>query len=159
MLNVYPVINYDNHAIIDISKRFIVKNIENEKSKNIYFWHTIKNWKSPENVAYDFYGSCDYVWVILALNNIVNPFKDWLYSDDEMKMYINDKWGTNMYKIHHYEQNGLKYTTRPSDANGTITSITNYEYEIIENEKRRRIKVLYPHLLSTIEHEVKALFK
>ena len=44
MLNVYPVINYDNNKIVDISKRFIVENIENEKSKNIYFWHTINSY-------------------------------------------------------------------------------------------------------------------
>ena len=31
--------------------------------------------------------------------------------------------------------------------------------EQIELEKKRAIKVLYPHMLSTIEHEVKALFK
>jgi hypothetical protein len=161
MLNAYPVINYDNHNIIDISKRFIVTNIDSENSKNIYFWHTIKNWKSPENIAYDFYGSCDYVWIILSLNNIVNPFEDWLLSDEEIKQRIQDKWGGNMSKVHHYEQNGLYYqpSIKLNVADGPITTITNYEYEIIENEKKRTIKVLYPHLLSTIEHEAKALFR
>lgn len=159
MLNAYPVINYDNHNIIDISKRFIVTNIDSEHSKNIYFWHTIKNWKSPENIAYDFYGSCDYVWVILSLNNIINPFEDWLLSDEEIKQRIQDKWGSDMYKVHHYEQNGLYHTTLPKVSDGVVTTITNYEYEILENEKKRTIKVLYPHLLSTIEHEAKALFR
>jgi hypothetical protein len=164
MLNAYPVINYDNHNIIDISKRFIVTNIDSEHSKNIYFWHTIKNWKSPENIAYDFYGSCDYVWIIISLNNIINPFEDWLLSDEEIKQRIQNKWGSNMGDVHHYEQNGLYYqpSIKLSDLNvadGPITTITNYEYEIIENEKKRTIKVLYPHLLSTIEHEAKALFR
>ena len=159
MLNVYPVIEYNNHNIIDISKRFSITNIDSNKSKNIYFWHTIKNWKSPENIAYDFYGSCDYVWVILALNNIVNPFTDWLLSEEEIKQYIKDTYGSDMYKAHHYEQNGLYYTSKPDASNGPITEINNYEYAILENEKKRNIKILYPHLLSTIEHEVKALFK
>ncbi len=160
MLNVYPVINYNNDKIVDISKRFIVTNIENEKSKNIYFWHTIKNWKSPENVAYDFYGSCDYVWVILALNNIVNPFEDWLLSDEEVKDRIKKKYGSKLHDAHHYEQDGILYTSLPEIKEGKpITMISNYEYEIAENEKKRTIKVLYPHLLSTIEKEVKGLFK
>ena len=159
MFNVYPVINYDGESILDISKRFAIKNIDTEKSKDIYFWHIIKNWKSPENIAYDFYGSCDYIWVILALNNIVNPITDWLMAEDELKMYIEEKYGRQMYDIHHYEQNGLLYREKPLDSNGKIVTITNYEYEVLENEKKRAIKVLYPHMLSTIEHEVKALFK
>lgn len=159
MFNIYPVINYDNNKIIDISKRFVVTNIETDLSKNIYFWHTIKNWKSPENMAYDFYGSCDYVWIILSLNNIVNPFEDWLFSDEELKQRINEKYGSKLYDVHHYEQNGISYTTRPSELPGhPITAITNYDYEIQENEKKRTIKVLYPHLLQQIENEVKALF-
>jgi hypothetical protein len=160
MLNIYPVINYDDDRIIDISSRFIVSNIENEKSKNIYFWHTIRNWKSPENIAYDYYGSCDYVWIILSLNNIVNPFEDWLLSDEELKEHIKSKYGSNMYDIHHYECDGIKYTSLPEVTNNkVINKITNYEYEVEENEKKRTIKILYPHLLSTIEHEAKALFQ
>ena len=158
MLNVYPVINYAGDKIVDISKRFAVLNIENDKSKNIYFWHTIQNWKSPENVAYDFYGSCDYVWVILALNNIVNPFEDWLFSDEEIKQRIKTKYGSKMHDVHHYEQNGILYTSLPESNNGVISKITNYEYENLQNEKKRTIKVLYPHLLPIIEQEVKGLF-
>ena len=159
MFNIYPIINYNDDKIIDISKRFVITNIETNLSKDIYFWYTIKNWKSPENIAYDFYGSCDYVWVILTLNNIINPFNDWLFSDEEIKKIINEKYGSKLYDVHHYEQNGILYKERPSELEGYPTKIiTNYDYEIQENEKKRKIKILYPHLLQQIENEVKALF-
>jgi hypothetical protein len=100
------------------------------------------------------------VWVILALNNIVNPFEDWLLSDEEVKDRIKKKYGSKLHDAHHYEQDGILYTSLPEIKEGKpITKITNYEYEMAENEKKRTIKVLYPHLLSTIEKEVKGLFK
>lgn len=173
MLDVYPVITYNDHTMIDISKRFAVTNIETDNSKSIYFWHVIKGWKSPENVAYDFYGSCDYVWVLLSLNNVINPVDDWLLSDEELRLRMEEKYGNKLYDVHHYEKDGIMYaypldntgkpilTSKervemiPSDA----TPVSNYEYEYERNEKKRRIKILYPELLSTIEHEVRSLFK
>ena len=159
MFNIYPVTSLNGDKILDISKRFIVKNIDSDYAKSIYFWYTINNWKSPENIAYDFYGSCDYVWVILCLNNIINPFEDWLFSDDELKKKIQKTYGAKMYDVHHYELNGVLYRTKPEiSSNTNFKIVTNYEYEIEQNEKKRNIKILYPSLLSTIEHEVRALF-
>ena len=80
-MNEYPKITYGSDILTDISRRFIIENIKTSSSEDIYFDYLIKNWKSPENLAYDFYGSCDYVWAILIINNIVNPFDDWLLSD------------------------------------------------------------------------------
>ena len=72
---------------------------------------------------------------------------------------INEKYGSKLYDVHHYEQNGILYKERPSELEGYPTKIiTNYDYEIQENEKKRKIKILYPHLLQQIENEVKALF-
>ena len=165
MLNIYPVITYDRHNIIDISKRFAITNIESDRSKKIYFWYTIRGWKSPENIAYDFYGSCDYVWVILALNNVIHPINDWLLTDEELREFIENKYDKDMYEAHHYEKDGILYTPSriKNDQELLIPNgakkVTNYEYEVERNESKRRIKILYPELLSTMEHEVRALFK
>ena len=164
MIDEYPIITYDSYKIVDITKRFAIQNIDGEYSKNIYFWHTITTWKSPENVAYDFYGNCDYVWVILSLNNIIHPVRDWLLDVDELKLYIENKYGDAMYDVHHYEKDGILYAP-PLYKQDTLsliptgaTMVTNYDYEFLQNEKKRKIRVLYPELLSTIKHEVKALF-
>lgn len=164
MINEYPIITYDSYNIVDISKRFAIKNIDGNLSKNIYFWYTITTWESPENIAYDFYGSCDYVWVILTLNNIIHPVRDWLLDTDELNQYIENKYGDAMYDVHHYEKDGILYapphfkTDMISLIPPGVIKVTNYDYEFLENEKKRNIRVLYPELLSTIKHEVKALF-
>lgn len=163
MLNEYPIITYDSYNIVDISKRFALKNIDSDYTKNIYFWHTLTTWKSPENIAYDFYGSCDYVWVILTLNNIIHPVRDWLLDTDELKQFIENKYGDEMYDVNHYEKDGILYSPPKFKQDTSLipigaTVITNYDYEFLENEKKRKIRVLYPELLSTITHEVKALF-
>lgn len=160
MFDIYPKILYNNSNIIDISKRFVITNIETNFTKPIFFWHTIKGWKSPENVAYDFYGSCDYVWILFVLNNVVHPIDDWLLSDEELRQRIEKKYGLNAHKVHHYERDGILYASKEGleDTNG-LTFMTNYEYEVEQNERKRKIKVLYPYLLSTIEQEVRKLFK
>ena len=154
MLTEYPKISYNSDILTDISRRFIIQNIESDNSKNIYFDYIIKNWKSPENIAYDFYGSCDYVWAIFIINNIINPFEDWLLSDSEIKQRIESLYGNHMYDIHHYELNGIIY----KDYKEGSISVTNYEYEMDKNEKKRKIKIIYPDLIKEIEKEAKTMF-
>ena len=156
MLSAYPIISYNGDIITDISRRFIIKNIETEHSEDIYFEYLIKNWRSPENIAYDFYGSCDYIWLVLVINNIVDPIKDWLLPDDEIKKFIIEKYGReNIYNVHHYELNGIIYKNYVNGAK----LVTNYEYENDKNEKKRKIKLIYPELVSSIESEAKKLFR
>lgn len=155
MLTEYPIISYNGDIITDISRRFIIKNIETDYSRDIYFEYIIKNWKSPENIAYDFYGSCDYIWLVLVINNIVDPVKDWLLQDSEVKSLIIEKYGMeNIYSPHHYEKNGIIYDHYESGSK----LVTNYEYEVDLNEKKRKIKLIYPELVSTMESEAKKLF-
>lgn len=154
MMNEYPKITYGSDILTDISRRFIIENIKTSSSEDIYFDYLIKNWKSPENLAYDFYGSCDYVWAILIINNIVNPFEDWLLSDSEIKERIKSKYPNTMYDIHHYEKNGIIYA---KEVDGAIP-ITNYDYEMDKNEKKRKIKVIYPEIVKNMEQSIKSVF-
>lgn len=154
MLTEYKKISYNGDILTDISKRFIIKNIETNYSRDIYFEYIIENWKSPENIAYDFYGSCDYVWLILTVNNIVDPVGDWLLQDSEIKELIVKKYGDAIYDPHHWEKDGVLY---PSVVPGA-KAISNWEYEMDKNEKKRKIRVIYPELVSLMEKEAKAMF-
>lgn len=166
MLNEYPKITYNGNRMTDISRRFYIENIETRYSKPIYFNYIIHNWIAPENLAYNFYGSCDYEWVILSLNNIVDPFRDWLMPDEYMRQYIEKKYGNDQYKTHHYIVDGLLYKSIPKEDqlpnNGklvhNIQKVSNFTYEMEQNEKKRKVKLLYPELISSIENEVRKLF-
>lgn len=110
---IFPEIEYNGWKIKDISRRFIIRYIESKNTKPYWFNHRITEWKSIENVAYDFYGSCDYIWAIMIANNIVHPVHDWLKTTDEVISEAERKYGAaNLHAPHHYEFNGVKYTTR-----------------------------------------------
>ena len=184
----FPNVIYNEELIKDISRRFTIKYIEKPGSKPYFFKYEIQDWKSIENVAYDLYGSCDYIWAIMIANNIVDPINDWLKPNDEVVEYAKKKYGiTGFNSTHHYECNGIKFITKQKtiiDARGTYLSghliptdvveaiteafpftvitdikvVTNIEYEMAENEKKRIINAIYPELLPYIQDEIKKLF-
>lgn len=112
-IDLLPEITFKGWQIKDISRRFIIKYIKGKNTKPYWFEHRIEGWKSIENVAYDFYGSCDYVWAIMIANNIVHPIHDWLKTENEVMAYASKKYGAeNLHLAHHYEYKGIKYTTK-----------------------------------------------
>lgn len=111
--DLFPTIEYNGLKMRDISRRFFIRWIQSRKSKPYWFEHRIEGWKSIENVAYDFYGSCDYIWAIMVANNIVHPVHDWLKKEQEVIDYASLKYGSDrLHMAHHYEYKGMKYTTK-----------------------------------------------
>lgn len=188
-----PIIEYNGEKIKDISRRFVIKWIQSRHSKPYWFEHRMEGWKSIENVAYDFYGSCNYIWAIMVANNIIHPIHDWLKKEEEVIRLAEQKYGAEFLNYpHHYEYNDMKYTTRlktlvdarktkakygyaiPQDVYdavleqhvnsvneiyaGDIKVVTNIQYEIEQNEKKRIIKVIYPSIISDIESEMEKIF-
>ena len=189
----FPEIEYGGWKIKDISRRFIIRYIESMHTKPYWFNHRINGWKSIENVAYDFYGSCDYIWAVMIANNIVHPIHDWLKTNDEVLKEAERKYGAdNLHAPHHYEFKGVKYTTRtktlidarktkaaygyviPQDVYeqviksqinpdvpasvGDIEIISNIQWELAQNEKKRYIRIIYPTLIEDIEKKMETLF-
>lgn len=146
MYSNYGTIQFNNELIQDISTRFILNAKTSVNNVPLFLDYIIKDWESPENIAYKLYDSCDYAWIILLANNIINPYTDWLLSNDELEEFIYNKYKNRSSDIHHYEYNGLIYYEPIMGA----TPITNYEYEYDKNEQKRKIRVVYPELLSQV---------
>lgn len=153
MYSNYGTIEFNNELIQDITKRYVLLSESTSTGNSIFIDYIIKEWKSPENIAYDLYGSCDYVWVILLCNNIINPFEDWLRTAEELDEYIKNKYGDKADEIHHYEADGVLYWTRVPGAQ----AITNSQYEYDRNEKKRKIKVAVPEVISRIEEMLRQI--
>lgn len=155
MIENYDTINYNGSSIKNISRRFVIESLNIKNTKDVYFEYLIKGWISPENLAYNFYGSCDEVWSIFVINNILNPYTDWLLEERELKDFIIDKYGeTNIGNVHHYEKNNIIYKEFIDGA----VKVTNYEYEVDVNEKKRKVKLIYPEILETLKKELKDKF-
>lgn len=125
-------------------KEFVKNNI------SLYEPYRVKDGESPESLAYDFYGDAEKHWIILAANNIVDPFFDWVMEDQLISAYATKKYGAGNENLeHHSELDGLIV------ASGTPLSniITNLEYEVQKNEDKRVIKIPKRQYIQQIENE------
>lgn len=152
----FPKVKFDNKIITDITKRLnIIKGVRNNTV--VYENITVTSGHTPEQIAHKYYGDPDLFWVVLYLNDIVDPYTDWLMTEEQLQEYVSCKYGVeNIYNVHHWE------TTSQSDMGAGIwvnqgtpfsKSITNMEYEDLLNEKKRQIKMLKPFYLRQIVQE------
>ena len=121
----------------------------------------ISDFDTPATLAQDFYGSTQYDWVILIVNNIIDFYEQWPKTDTELMKYVSEKYD-DANAVHHYETLEVKdidgnviipagiecnedYRASTPDG-GNFSSISsrvavsNYEHEQFLNEKKRFIK-------------------
>ena len=156
----------DYKIVTDILRRFKARKSITDQ---IVFFdkYEVKDGEKPEQVSHRFYGSVDYHWVVLSINNISDRYYGWPLSMQEFENYIEEKY-TNPDGIHHYEitQSSGKTTsldnshliTVNSDASGA-SAVSNRTYEDRINENKRLIKILKPIYLDEYVEEFKRLIQ
>ena len=164
----YPIIEFNGDFIRDITRRVAIRDLAKTNQDSIYFLYEIKTWKRIEDVAYDFYGTCDYYWIIMLANDIIDPFNDWLYKEEDLQDYIyktygkwvnqNGKriWVSTAGDVHHFEDKERGIIMKNAFSGGK--AVSNYEYEVDRNEKKRIIKIIYPSLVTNIVASVNELY-
>jgi len=148
----------DFSIVTDITKRVAAKN-ELKENYAIYDEYDVPDNETPEIVSYRLYGSTSYHWIILLMNDIIDPRFDWPLSQYNLRKFVESKYGAddvNVYGIHHYQISTTNSIIVDSDYPNAI-SISNIEYEIEENEKKRRIKVLKKEFIPTFVTEFEKL--
>lgn len=162
----FPAIDYKNAPTAnifkphgdyfnDIIKKFVVRK------------YILSGSPRPETVSYELYGDTKYYWILLFLNEIYDPFYDWICPEEivhqyALKRYENlpDKEGTVLY---HVDESGELYfrmveypigsgvwydegdkTYRYKQYTGTLVPVTAIEHELSVNESKRTINVLNP---------------
>jgi len=130
--------------------------------------YIIQDGQRPDIVSQILYNTPDYTWVILMVNNIFTLY-DWPLTNEEFEAYIISKYGsaspaaseTNVY----WMTNGTRLSTRvdettynglAADRKGDI--VTPYDQEQINNEAKRRIKVVPAASIPLIVSELRSLF-
>lgn len=162
--------NEDLKLIPDIFRRVKIR----EKLRNnyaLYDSYDVSNGEKPEDVAFKVYGSTDYFYVVLMMNKMINRFFEWPLSDLDFENYVKDKYGDELYNVHHYEkvqESGRLNAEGPDDFTHYIEvnsddpegqSVSNYEYELRLQDSKRKIKILNPGYLVSFIEEFRKLIR
>ena len=134
----------------------------------------------PDNVAFFEYGDEDLDWIVLACNNIINIQSEWPMTQEVFNDYLLNKYGSyeNMYEIHHYETVELRtfddllilegglivdedftFTHSYGDiqTHSPVTTVTNYEYEEMLEDKKRSIFLLKPEYVAIVKDDFESI--
>lgn len=104
---------------------------------------------TPEIVSHKFYRNSQYHWLILHMNDILDPRYDWPLTSNNLVKYCESKYA-NIYATHHYENANGDWV---NSSYPSATAVSNYTYEDRINESKRRIKVLKPQYVEAVLRE------
>ena len=122
----------------------------------------VKNGETPDIIANNLYGSSNYHWIILTVNDIVNTNEEWPKRQEEIFAYTESKYGVgNSGKDNNYRLTSditvkVDYNA-VGIANGSIEAVSNIDYEVDQNEKKRQIFILRTEFLSSFITQYKSL--
>lgn len=101
--------------------------------------YVIKDGETPEKIAYEFYGSAFYHWVILLVNDIVNVREEWPMDGEEFNTYLSDNYA-NINAVHHYIDPVSLFEVDSTFPGALPVTVIEYEEDI--NNDKRNIKML-----------------
>jgi hypothetical protein len=142
----------------------------------IFNKYEIQEGARPDTVAEELYGSSQYDWVVLIGANIINVRNEWPLSDRDIYRYSEQLYGNDINAVHHYETIEVKDSRGrlilpagkivdstftipdpniPVQTLNPVVGISNYEYEVRKNDKKRDIYVLKPAYLQQVINDTR----
>ena len=142
----------------------------------IFNKYQIQEGARPDTVAEELYGSSQYDWVVLIGAGIINVRNEWPLSNGDIYRYSEQLYGNDLNDVHHYETKEVKDSNGrlilpagkivdstftipnpniPIQTLNPVVGISNYEYEVIKNNKKRDIYVLKPAYLQQVINDTR----
>ena len=153
--NNFPKIYYDYEIngvrqlkiVADITKNVRFRQ-ELLSGITLYDEYDIKDGETPEIISEKLYGSSQYHWVIMLVNERYDYIEDFPMSLYYLNKIVTQKYGIgNEYHTHHYiDTAGFIFDS----ANPESTSVSNFKYEDDLNESKRRIKIISKSMVNDI---------
>ena len=129
--------------------------------------YTVEHNETPDHVAYNYYDSSDYTWVVLLSNKILDPYFEWPLDTYDFDEYIKKKYGsiaaaqaTTIHCEHNTKNLTLSADSLAVSSGASAsdyTAIDAYNYWTKINDNRRFIKLLNAEYLPLITNELKTL--
>jgi len=116
-------------------------NIITEQFKNplSYYKYDIKESDTPEIIAEKYYGDAYRYWIVLLVNDIMDPQFDWPMTSSVFNDYVTNKYTQEeLFALHHYE----KTVTQRELATDTLTTLS-YEIDYDEYNSSEPLQATY----------------
>ena len=146
--------------VTNILRRVKVKDsIKNDVA--LFDKYRVKTGESPEMVSSRFYGTVDYYWVILLINDIKDRFYGWPLSEQDFESFVKEKYAVPG-ATRHFEISQSSGKTSSIDyshlveVNSTTpgaTAVSFYEYERRKQDNMSLIRILKPDFVSAFVEE------
>lgn len=105
----YTYYTLDDKKTVQVITNILLRTKIDDLVKNnfsYYDLYDVKDGETPEIVAYNYYGDSNLHWVILMMNEILDPRYDWPLDPEQLNDYTLSVW-KSADGIHHYEdENG-----------------------------------------------------
>ena len=181
----FPTVQYDliqngnPITLTNIMRRFVVDS-KLKDQVDIFYDYTIQAGDRPDVIAEKYYGDANLAWLVLHFNDITDPFFGWGLNDVDLENYIRGKYGSipaAQAEVHEYRQvlneaqtfyDGtvvpkryvvVDQTTYNSLPELSRESVSKYDYEVEQNDKKRQIKILDKRYVDQVIAEVKTILK
>lgn len=91
--NFYPKLIKDNTLVTDILSRIALRSEISDKI-SLFYPYELQDGDTPELIAFKYYNDPERHWIVLLVNDIVDPFFDWPLSNYQFDKYLDDKYQT-----------------------------------------------------------------
>lgn len=164
-------ITYQGKSVTDITNSILLK-YRPMNNTTLFTYHTVIDGETAESIAHKYYGKATDHWIILLLNNIVDPYFGWVLTSQEISALVKSKYGEdNVGKINYlFDLNTRKRLDEVDQAeyvnsNGDlikqlpahIQPITNTDVEVEINDAKREIKILAPQYVQDFKNQFEDL--
>ena len=166
--NKFPLFVYDGRGDGELSvgtnllKRIAVR-ARVRANTLLYDTYDVREGETPESIAFKLYGSTEYHWVVLLVNNITDRYHQWPLTTPQFLDFVNEKYD-DPNALHHYEipqtsgDTSIKINIGTDNTdNPTASIVTNMEFEEDRQDNIRQIRLLDPDYLEQITEEFEQL--
>ncbi len=107
-----------------------------KQNTGAYYKYKIKDGDTPENLAFKIYGSSEKHWIILTMNNIIDPIYEWPLPQRSIAKFIESKYSSPSFSdIANTEVSGTSWAKNNIQAYYKIETRTNLSNGLLKESR------------------------
>ena len=145
----YPFLDGKQKLAVDILKRFRISDVA---KRQIPYWeeYILQDEDTPEVLANVLYDDANLSWLVLMVNSVINPNKDWMKSDNDFDDFITNKWSGKAIFLRESSLNHKEGNFEPGAFVYQKTSTGDvYKAEVIDWNRTLRRLIIDKHDVSS----------